>query len=236
MESKEGLNMPTILVIEDETAIMVAIEDALNNAGFNVLSTRNGQQGLKYALEEEYDLIILDLMLPKMNGLEILKRLRMKDKYVPIIILTAKSLEQDKVKGFDLGADDYMTKPFGVKELVARIKTRLKHANNHAQLIARYSLEGIDFDFESMIVKKGKKILDFSARELELLRYLLSHKGRVVTREQILQDVWKYDIDQAPMSRSIDNYILKLRQKIEKESDQPKYLVTVHGRGYRFMD
>jgi DNA-binding response OmpR family regulator len=228
--------MGTILVIEDEIPILVALEDALERAGFSVLSARNGQQGLKYALEEEYDLIVLDLMLPKMNGDQILKRIRAQDKYIPVIILTAKSQERDKVNGFDLGADDYVTKPFGMKELIARIHTRLKNSQRHTNQVATYTLEEIDFDFKAMTAISKKRALEFSVRELELLQYFITHKGRVLTREQILEDVWRYEVEQAPSTRSIDNYILKLRQKIEKNSENPKHLVTVYGKGYRFEE
>jgi DNA-binding response OmpR family regulator len=226
--------MSTILVVEDEFPILVAIEDTLNTAGYTVLSARNGEQGLKYALEEEYDLVILDLMLPKMSGLQILQRLRAHDKHVPVIILTAKSQEKDKVQGFDSGADDYVTKPLSMKELVARIKTRLKHSQRHNNQVANCTIGRLKFDFQAMCATGQGKTLDFTLRELELLRYLVTHKGRVISREQILEDVWKYDIENSPSTRSIDNYILKLRQKIEIDPDNPKYLLTIYGRGYRF--
>lgn len=216
--------------------ILVALEDALEQAGYYVLSARNGEQGLKYALEEPYDLLVLDLMLPRLNGYDILKRLRKENKYVPVIILTAKSQEVDKIKGFEYGADDYVTKPFGVKELIARIKVRLKNAQQRPSLITRYTLGSLQFDFEAMTALKYNRPLEFSVRELELLRYLLSHRGKVISREQLFQDVWGYDLEQMPVSRSLDNYILKLRQKIEKKPDEPKHLLTVHGKGYRFVD
>ncbi len=228
--------METILIIEDEMPILVALEDALEQAGYYVLSARNGEQGLKYALEEPYDLLVLDLMLPRLNGYDILKRLRKENKYVPVIILTAKSQEVDKIKGFEYGADDYVTKPFGVKELIARIKVRLKNAQQRPSLITRYTLGSLQFDFEAMTALKYNRPLEFSVRELELLRYLLSHRGKVISREQLFQDVWGYDLEQMPVSRSLDNYILKLRQKIEKKPDEPKHLLTVHGKGYRFVD
>lgn len=226
--------MGTILIIEDEIPILVALEDALERAGFSVLSARNGQQGLKYALEEEYDLIILDLMLPKLSGDQILKRVREHDKYIPIIILTAKSQERDKVEHLNLGADDYVTKPFGMKELIARIKTRLKHAKRHSTQVEYYQLDHMEFDFQAMTATRDGSPLEFSVRELELLRYLITHTGRVITREKILEDVWCYNIDQAPSTRSIDNYILKLRKKIEKDPEKPRYLKTVYRKGYRF--
>ncbi|MCK5241297.1 response regulator transcription factor [bacterium] len=228
--------MQTILVIEDEMPILVAIEDVLSDAGYSVLTARNGQQGLKYALEENYHLIILDLMLPRLDGLTLLKRLRKQDPHVPVIILTAKSQEMDKVIGFNSGADDYMIKPFGIHELVARVKVRLKNAQVHTQMLENYELEGITFDFKAVRAYQGKKKLNFSVKELELLQYLISHKGRAVSREKILEDVWKYNMDQAPLTRSVDNYILKLRQKVEKNPERPKHLLTVHSKGYCFED
>ncbi len=228
--------MPNILIIEDETSILLGLEDALTAEGYDIFSARDGEQGLKFALQEKLDLVILDIMLPKMSGFEVLKQIRQKDKTLPIIILTAKGQEIDKVKGFELGADDYVTKPFGVKELIARTRAVLKRSHRVSFALANYLLEGIHFDFKAWRAVKNGKTLDFSVRELELLNFLITRKGEVVSRSHILETIWGYDLDNAPTTRTIDNYIVKLRHKIEKYPGKPRHIFTVHGKGYRFEE
>lgn len=226
--------MSTILITEDETSILIGVEDALIEQGYDVLTARNGEQGLKFALQEQVDLLILDIMLPKMSGFEVLKHIRDKNKQLPVILLTAKGQEGDKIKGFNLGADDYVTKPFSVHELLARVKAILKRTPASNGTLEEYHLDGLHFDFKAMQAKKNGKAIDFSVRELELLRYMIEMKGEIVTRSQILETIWRYDPDTSPTTRTIDNYIVKLRQKIEKQPNKPKHIFTVHGKGYRF--
>jgi DNA-binding response OmpR family regulator len=225
--------VPTILIIEDESSILLGLEDAFQNEGFEVLTARQGELGLKLALQEKFDLLLLDIMLPKLNGFEILKKIRAQQQTLPIILLTAKGQEKDKILGFALGADDYVTKPFSIKELVARVRALLKRTRHALPALEQFTLAGIHLDFAAMTAQRAGRRLDFTPRELELLQYLIARQGEVVSREEILQTVWQYDLDTSPTTRTIDNYIVKLRQKIEKNPDNPRYIVTVHRRGYR---
>lgn len=226
--------MPTILIVEDESSILLGLEDALVYADYEVLTARNGEQGLKFALQEKVDLIILDIMLPRLNGLEVLRQIRQKDKSLPIILLTAKGQEKDKVAGFNLGADDYVTKPFSIKELLARIKALFKRAQHSPLGLESYTINNISFDFKAMKASRHGKAVVFSVRELELLRFLIGYANEVVSRAQILEKIWCYDIESSPTTRTIDNYIVKLRHKIEANPEKPRHILTVHRKGYRF--
>ncbi|MCD4812875.1 response regulator transcription factor [bacterium] len=226
--------MATILVIEDESSILLGLEDALSLESYEVLTARNGELGLKFALQENVDLIILDIMLPKMSGFEVLEHFRRHNKTTPVVLLTAKGQEKDKVKGFNLGADDYVTKPFSIKELLARIRALFKRTQHSSNGVETYSLNSISFDFKAMQAKRRGKEIFFSVRELELLRFLIGCSHEVVSRTQILEKIWCYDIDTAPTTRTIDNYIVKLRQKIEANPEKPRHILTVHRKGYRF--
>jgi DNA-binding response OmpR family regulator len=235
---KEDTDMPGILIVEDDESILLGLEDALRNQGFEVTTARTGDEGLQKALDGNMDLIVLDLMLPKLNGYEILKQLRERNQFVPVILLTAKGREQDKMKGFNLGADDYVTKPFGVKELIARVQAVLKRTQYQTKQhdIIYYQIRGIKFDFTAMKALQDNQPLDFSVRELELLKYLIDNKGRVITRDEILQKIWHYEMTNVPTTRTIDNYIVRLRQKIEENPNAPKHIITVHSKGYRFEE
>jgi DNA-binding response OmpR family regulator len=228
--------MATILIIEDEAAILLGLEDALIAEGYEVLSARNGELGLKFALEETRDLIILDIMLPKLGGFEVLKQLRARDKCTPVVLLTARGQEKDKIQGFNLGADDYVTKPFSVKELTARVKAVLKRSHGADLSLASYDLGDIHLDFKALKAERAGRRLDLAARDLEVLRYLIERRCEVVTRHQLLQDVWRYDPSTMPTTRTIDNYIVKLRRVLEKNPDRPRHILTVHGKGYRFEE
>ncbi|MCK5241965.1 response regulator transcription factor [bacterium] len=226
--------MPTILIIEDESSILLGLEDAMVQDGYEVLTARNGEQGLKFALQEKVDLIILDIMLPRLNGFEVLRQIRQKDKRLPVILLTAKGQEKDKISGFNLGADDYVTKPFSINELLVRIKALFKRAQPSSNGIETYTLNNISFDFKAMKAKHRGKEVFFSVRELELLRFLIGYSNEVVSRAQILEKIWCYDVENSPSTRTIDNYIVKLRQKIEPNPEKPRHILTVHRKGYRF--
>ncbi len=225
--------MPTVLIVEDESSILLGLEDAFQHEGFEVLTARQGELGLKLALQETYDLLLLDIMLPKLNGFDILKKVRTLHPHRPVILLTAKGQEKDKIRGFGLGADDYVTKPFSIKELIARVHALLKRAQRGPAPVEKVTLAGIHFDFAAMTAQRNKTRLEFTPRELELLQYLLTRRGEVVSREDILHTVWQYDMDAAPTTRTVDNYIVKLRQKLEKDPNDPHIIVTVHRRGYR---
>jgi DNA-binding response OmpR family regulator len=226
--------MKKILIIEDELDLIKGLKINLSDEGFDVDWAVNGIEGLRKALEETPDLIILDIMLPEMDGLEVCRELRHKNIVVPIIMLTAKGEEIDKVVGLEIGADDYMTKPFSIRELIARIKARLRHTGREEKAIPKlYSFDDIEIDFARFKVRRKGKELDFTSLEMEILKYFIAHRGEVVTRNDLLDKIWGYE--SYPTTRTIDNHILKLRKKIEEEPSHPRYILSVYGGGYRFI-
>ncbi|MEI6048972.1 MAG: response regulator transcription factor [Bacteroidota bacterium] len=223
-----------ILIIEDEIDLIKGLKLNLSDEGYDVAWAVNGLEGLRKALEEAPDLIILDIMLPEMDGLEVCQKLRQKNIGIPIIMLTAKGEEIDKVVGLEIGADDYITKPFSIRELLARIKARLRHAEKEGKAISTlYSFGDIEIDFDRYKVRRKGKELDFTSLEMEILKYFIAHRGEVVPRNDLLDKVWGYET--YPTTRTIDNHILKLRKKIEEEPSHPRYLLSVYGGGYRFI-
>jgi len=225
--------MKKILLIEDDTAIVRGLTDALVNERYSVQSETNGKKGFTTAVKGAFDLIILDVMLPEMSGLEICKGLREKGNNTPIIMLTGKGEEVDKVLGLEFGADDYVTKPFSVRELTARLKAVLRRQAPAVTEITETSFGNIQIDFKKQEALKGKKKLDMSAKEFQLLKYFIERQGEVVSRHQLLDDVWGYE--SMPTTRTVDNYILSLRKKIETVPSSPKHLLTVHTAGYKFV-
>ena len=222
-----------VLVIEDEPQMLLGLRDNLEIEGYEVLTAPDGQLGLELALSSRPDLVILDLMLPGRSGLEVCRELRGRGSAVPVIMLTARSQEIDKVIGLETGADDYLTKPFGVAELLARARAVLRRASGQAAAPQTCTIGDVDVDFRTHQAFKGGERLALTSREIDLLRYLVARRGEVVTREQILSDVW--GLGEAPPTRTIDNFVAKLRQKIEREPHQPEHLLTVHGLGYKFV-
>ena len=223
-----------ILIIEDEEDLIKGLKLNLSDSGYDVIWAVNGAEGFRKALGETPDLIILDIMIPEMNGLEVCRQLRQKNISTPIIMLTAKGEEIDKVVGLELGADDYMTKPFSIRELLARIKTQLRHAENEEKAIPKsYSFGDIEIDFAQYKVRHKDKELDFTSLEMDILKYFIVHRGEVVPRNDLLDKIWGYE--SFPTTRTIDNHILKLRKKIEKDPSHPKYILSVYGGGYRFI-
>jgi two-component system alkaline phosphatase synthesis response regulator PhoP len=223
-----------ILIIEDEPDLIKGLKLNLSDEGFDVNWAVNGVEGLRKALEETPDLIILDIMLPEMDGLQVCRELRQKNISIPIIMLTAKGEEIDKVVGLEIGADDYITKPFSVRELLARIKTQLRHAEREGKAVPKiYSFGDIEIDFAQFKVKRKGKELDFTSLEMEILKYFIAHRGEVVARNDLLDKIWGYE--SYPTTRTIDNHILKLRKKIEEDPSHPKYILSVYGGGYRFI-
>jgi DNA-binding response OmpR family regulator len=224
--------MEKILVIEDEESILMALEDNLRLEGYEVSSAKDGLQGLAAAKEKGYDLIILDIMLPKMDGFEVCKQLRQAGITTPILILTAKSQEIDKVLGLELGADDYVTKPFSPREVLARVKALLRRAKQPKQGIDIYHFGDIEVDFIKYEAKKKGKPIYLTALEFSLLHFLIQHKDRVMHRDSILDEVWGDDVYVTP--RTVDKHIAHLRKKIEDEPSNPKYIIGVRGVGYKF--
>jgi len=200
---------------------------------YSVIAALNGETGLRLALEEDPDLIILDLMLPGMNGYEVCKRLKESKPEIPVLMLTAKSQEADVVTGLDLGADDYMTKPFSVLELLARINALLRRLPSNSSVADTYKFGNTEINFRTYEAYKDGKSLRFSPREFEILRYLLERKGEVVTRDELLNRVWGYD--SFPYTRTIDAHIAALRKKIEEKPDKPELIITIHGKGYKLL-
>ncbi|MFC1704676.1 response regulator transcription factor [Candidatus Omnitrophota bacterium] len=225
-----------ILIVEDDPAILVGLVDLLSGEGFEVCSTRDGAQALHLYETEKPDLILLDIMIPEQSGYDVCKQIRSKDATIPIVMLTAKGQEVDKVVGLEIGADDYVVKPFGVKELIARVRAALRRAN------ARDGLKKIDdriiefgkitIDPKTLKGKKGKTEFSVTLREVELLQIFLAHEGEVLDRSRLLDEVW--GIRYEGTTRTLDQHIAKLRQKIEDDAADPKHIMTVHGIGYRF--
>jgi DNA-binding response OmpR family regulator len=225
--------VPRILVMEDEQSILMGLEDDLRLEGYEVSGVSDGVEGLASASQGGYNLIILDIMLPKMDGFEVCKRLRHSGITTPILMLTAKSQDVDKVLGLELGADDYVTKPFSPRELLARVKALLRRATPAAPAEARFSFGDVHVDFRTYAVTKGGAHVPLTLREFELLRHLIEHRDEVTNRASILEEVWGDDWDVFP--RTIDTHIVHLRKKLEDDPANPKHILNVRGIGYRFV-
>ncbi|KAF0242939.1 MAG: two-component system OmpR family alkaline phosphatase synthesis response regulator [Planctomycetota bacterium] len=224
----------TILVVEDEADILRGLRDNLAYEGWRVLTAGDGEKGLALAMKEKPDLVILDWMLPGMDGLAVCRELRARGAQVPVVFLTARGQEVDRVLGLEMGADDYVTKPFSVRELVARVKAILRRAAGTAARPAKFAIGDLEVDADAFTAKRGKKNIDLGRYEAEILRLLAQRRGQVVSRNDILNEVW--GVDAYPTDRTVDNYIVKLRQKIEKDPKNPKLLITVHGAGYKVVE
>jgi DNA-binding response OmpR family regulator len=223
-----------ILIIEDQEDLVNGIRINLEAEEYLVDYCLNGKEGLKRALDTKPDLILLDIMLPGMDGLEICRQLRQANMTIPILMLTAKGDEIDKVVGLEMGADDYIAKPFGIRELLARIKAHLRRENRDAGKVPDIvRLGNLTVDFGILRVIRNNEELDLTALEADVLRYLMNQEGKVVTRNDLLDKIWGYE--KFPTTRTIDNHILKLRKKIEENPDHPRHILTVYGGGYRFV-
>lgn len=224
--------MGKILIIEDEGAILMALEDNLKLEGYEVESATDGKKGFSMAKDINFDLIILDIMLPLMDGFEVCKQLRQSGITIPILMLTAKSQEIDKVLGLELGADDYVTKPFSPRELLARVKALLRRSKQVQQGIDEYSFGDVEVDFRKYEVKKGGRQIYLTALEISLLHFLIQNKDLVASRDAILDEVWGRDVYIQP--RTVDKHIAELRKKIEDDPSLPKHIIGVRGVGYKF--
>jgi len=229
-----------ILVVEDEVSIATLLKYNLEKAGFEVLIAHDGKEGLDLAIEKSPDLMLLDLMLPTMDGMEVCKEIRSRKKIIPIIMLTAKDDEFDKVLGLELGADDYMTKPFSPREVIARVKAVLRRFSPSTETETDEP-ENKTLQFGNLVVYPERfeafldeQALEFTPKEFELLVYLLENKNRVLTRDQLLSAVWNYDF--VGDSRIVDVHISHLREKIEENSRKPKFIKTIRGIGYKFEE
>lgn len=227
--------MSKILIVEDEPNMRLGLKDNLEFEDYEVDSAEDGELALNKIRNNNYNLILLDVMLPKVSGFEVCKQIRKEGNQTPVILLTAKGEEANKVRGLELGADDYVTKPFSLMELLARIKAVLRRyespvSNKKDEIVNIGKLE-VNFSTYNAL-EEGEAVL-MSHKEFEILHYLWQHKNETVSRDGLLQDVWGYD--EFPTTRTIDNFILKLRQKIENDSAHPHIILTVHGIGYKLV-
>ena len=224
--------MKRILLVEDEPGLVLTLRDRLAREGYGVETAIDGESGLERAAREGYDLVLLDVMLPRLGGFDVLKELRRRNVETPVIMLTARGQVIDKVVGLKLGADDYVTKPFEMVELLARIEAKLRRAPVTVPPSEGYQFGVIRVDFRRAEVTKEGQPLDLSAREFGLLKYFIEHRGATLTREELLNEVWGYNA--MPSTRTVDVHVAWLRQKIEPNARHPQFILTVHGMGYKF--
>ena len=222
-----------ILLIEDEPGIVLTLTDRLTREGYSVDSATDGESGLERATRDAFDLLLLDLMLPRMSGFDVCRELRKRGIETPVIMLTARGQVVDKVVGLKLGADDYVTKPFEMAELLARVEAHLRRAPVDAASRPKgYAFGDVRVDFRKAEATRDGQPLELSAREFQLLRYFLEHRGATLTREELLNEVWGYN--SMPSTRTVDVHVAWLRQKIEPNPRHPQFILTVHGMGYKF--
>ena len=221
-----------VLIVEDDQAMAVALRDGFEYEGYSVQVARDGAAGLRLASEKDLDLIILDVMLPKMSGFDICKQLRAGGASTPIIMLTARGQEIDKIVGLKLGADDYVTKPFSFMELLARVEAVLRRTSRTAAG-DEYEFGDVKLDFRTYQASKSASSIELTPREFRILRYFIDHADEVVTRESLLNHVWGYD--SSAFTRTVDTHMARLRQKIENTPSEPRHLITVHRVGYKFV-
>jgi two-component system alkaline phosphatase synthesis response regulator PhoP len=222
-----------ILLVEDEPGLIVTISDLLAGAGYEVESAQDGEKGLQAATQGEYDAVILDLMLPRKNGLDVCRELRQRGIDTPVLMLTARGQVIDRVVGLRLGADDYLTKPFDPTELLARLEALLRRSNRKTGIgVETFEFAGVTVDFRRGEVRRDGRLVNLASKELQLLRYLIDNRERVVPREEIMRKVWEYASDTS--SRTIDTHVAWLRQKLEDNTQPPRHIQTIRGNGYRF--
>jgi DNA-binding response OmpR family regulator len=226
------MDMRKVLIVEDDQAMAVALRDGFTYEGYAVHVARDGAAGLRMAEERSHDLVILDVMLPRMSGLDVCRQLRSAGNDTPIIMLTARGQEIDKVLGLKTGADDYVTKPFSFLELMARVEAVLRRTSKSNETVEQVSFGDIEMNFKTFEASKGGSALELSPREFKMMKYFVEHRGEVVTRDQLLDHVWGYE--GLPLTRTVDMHIAKLRQKIEDTPSDPHHVITVHRVGYKF--
>lgn len=225
--------MKKILIIEDDPAILLGLKDSLENEHYEVNSETDGEKGFQNALKNNYDLILLDILLPSKDGMDICRELRLKGITIPVLMLTSKKEEIDKILGLEIGADDYVTKPFSIRELHARIRALLRRNDSMRVEVEAYSFSNVHLDFKKQEALKNSKPIQLSSTEFNILKYLIQREGEVISRDQFLDEVWGYDA--FPSTRTVDNYILSIRKQIEDDPANPKHLITIHKAGYKFV-
>ena len=221
-----------ILIIEDDTSILRGLKDNLELEGYKVITETNGVEGLKLALVKDADLLLLDIMLPGMNGYEICRRVKKEKPDLLIIMLTARGSEMDKVSGLDIGADDYITKPFSLPELLARIRAAFRRIKDEPDIPDEYSFGNIRLDFKKLKGFRNDQEIKLSSKEFAIMEYFIRHEGEAVHRHDLLNEVWGYEA--IPTTRTVDNFILDLRKKLEEDPSKPKHIESVRDIGYRF--
>jgi two-component system alkaline phosphatase synthesis response regulator PhoP len=222
-----------LLLVEDEPGLVLTLTDRLTREGYAVESSPDGESGLERASREGFDLLLLDVTLPRLGGFDVLRELRRRGVETPVIMLTARGQLVDRVVGLKLGADDYVTKPFEIAELLARIEARLRRAPASVHAAEGHRFGDISVDFRRAEVTRAGVPVELSAREYQLLRYFVEHRGATLTREELLNEVWGYNA--MPTTRTVDVHVAWLRQKIEPNPRHPQYILTVHGLGYKFV-
>src|SRR5690349_15172197 len=224
-----------ILIVEDEPNMRLGLKDNLEFEGYTVDLAEEGLSGLELILKTNYDLVLLDIMMPGLSGLDVCKKAREKGVQSPILLLTAKSEEMDKVLGLELGADDYVTKPFSLRELLARIKAILRRVGlkADAKSLPQFTIGNLTVNFEAYTAQDAGGSVRMSHKEYAILQYLHSRKNEIVSRYDLLHQVWGYD--ETPTTRTVDNFIVRLRQKIERDPNDPQVIITVHGTGYKLI-
>lgn len=227
------MGIKTILVIEDDTSILRGLKDNLVFEGYEVLSATEGHEGLNLALEGSPDLILLDIMLPGITGYDICRKVREQKPDLPIIMLTARGKEVDKVAGLDLGADDYVTKPFSISELMARIRSVLRRTRNSAPELEQFSFGNVTLNFKKYQTFVNNKEVHLTAKEYAIMKMFIRHTGDVIHRDRLLDEVWGYE--SYPTTRTVDNFILDLRKKLEGDPARPKHILSIRGAGYKFV-
>lgn len=225
--------MKNILIIEDDVSILRGLKDNLEYEGYFVFTETNGINGLNQALKNNADLILLDIMLPGINGFEICRKVKKEKPELPIIMITARGSEMDKVSGLDIGADDYITKPFSIPELLARVRAVLRRFNQETESLQQYSFGEITLDFIKYQAFRNKQEISLSSKEFDILKYLIEHEGVAIHRHDLLNEVWGYTA--MPTTRTVDNFILDLRKKLEEDPANPKHILSVRGVGYKFV-
>ena len=223
--------MSRILIIEDELPMRRGLEDCLSAEGYRVFSAADGESGLQRALAEQPDLILLDIMMPKLDGFAVAAELRRLGRVTPILMLTAKGQVEDRVNGLDAGADDYLVKPFSIEELLARVRALLRRTQKNGQAATKLEFGDISVDLARQTAMRGKRELHLTPKEFAMLRLMAATPGEPVSREKFLDAVWGYGA--FPTTRTVDNHIASLRRKLEKNPDEPRWLKTVHGVGYK---
>ena len=228
--------MSNVLIVEDDPSILEGLKAFLDSEGYDVLTAKDGEEGFQLGSTQSPDVILLDIMLPKKNGFDICRDLRASGAKMPIIMLTSKTEELDKILGLEIGADDYITKPFSIREVHARLRAHLRRSDmtkSDSEIGDEYQFGPYIVNWSAQEVRRNKALVDLSAKEFQILKYFIEREGKIVSREMLLDDVWGYE--NFPTTRTVDNYILSLRKQIEDDPSKPVHILTVHTKGYRFV-